>query len=359
MASLPFPWPGRRRGRFLASVTLTLAAAGVVYLAGPSSSSVPDGQARVSFDRAARAARGAKPLRRPFFRAAYGGYRSTGPVAAREGMRYRVMILTHDGGAMIHRLKARNRNLKVLMYVDMMGSDTRDPTGESDWQVRPGGAHHADWFLRGLEAALVFRGHPTGFVMDVGDSAYRTRNRPVTGNARTRGFDGVFRTIKRVASRGWSWAGPRALRPRVGRLPFTRSLERHPRPCRRPAGGREHRWLKQARLAKWNEPIDGAAEESFTDAAPSSTHSETGVAAEVQHALGRRSKDQSRSCGYRKSSRGALCPGDDAVGRTRPKLVLGLDRLLARGLVARVRDRELARKAPRRVPRPAQRRVSA
>jgi len=130
------------------------AAAGAVYLAGPSSSSVPDGQARVSFERAARAA----PVRRPFFRAAY-GYRTTRPVAAREGMRYRVMILMQDDWAMIPRLKARNRNLKVLMYVDLMSSDTRDPTGESDWAgYAEAKAHHPDWFLRDADGSpLVFK----------------------------------------------------------------------------------------------------------------------------------------------------------------------------------------------------------
>ena len=276
MASLPFPWPGRRRGRFLASVTLTLAATGVVYLASPSSSSVPDGQARVSFDRAARAARGAKPLRRPFFRAAYGGYRSTGPVAAREGTRYRVMILTHDGGAMIHRLKARNRNLKVLMYVDMMGSDTRDPTGESDWAgYAEAKAHHADWFLRDARGSpLVFKDYPTGFVMDVGDSAYQNAGiARVTRNASTRGFDGVFLDDANASLR-WVVVGgsaacvkyPTTARWQAAVYAFLSNVA----PRLHAAGllvvaNIGGSTIKPGLWQKWNGPIDGAMEESFTD----------------------------------------------------------------------------------------------
>jgi hypothetical protein len=274
MASLPSPSPRPRRGRFLASVIF--AAAGVVYLAGPSSSSVPNGQARVSFDRAARAARGAKPLRRPFFRAAYGGYRTTGPVAARDGMRYRVMILMHDDGAMIRRLKARNRNLKVLMHVDMMGSDTRDPTGKSDWAgYAEAKAHHADWFLRDAGGSpLVFKGSPTAFVMDVGDSAYQNVGiARVTRSARARGFDGVFLDDANASLR-WVVVGGSAA---CVKYPTTAQWQAAVYAFLSTVAPRLHAagLLVVANIGgsiitpglwqKWNGPIDGAMEESFTD----------------------------------------------------------------------------------------------
>src|SRR5256885_11422410 len=71
---------------------------------------------------------GLAPLTRQlFFRAVYGGYGGTRLPPARAGARYGVMILNHSDSRVIPRLRAGNRGLKVLMYVDMMGSDRRDP----------------------------------------------------------------------------------------------------------------------------------------------------------------------------------------------------------------------------------------
>ena len=251
------------------------AAAGVVSLAGPSSSSIP-GRAPVSAARAARAAAVPKPLGRPFFRAAYGGYRTTGPVAARDGARYRVMILMHDDWVMVRRLKARNHNLKVLMYVDMMSSDTRDPAGEADWAgYADAKAHHPNWFLRDARGTpLVFKDYPTSFVMDVGDSAYQNAGiARVTRTAKASGFDGVFLDDANASLR---WVIPGGSAACV-RYPTTARWQAaayafisHVAPRLRAAGllvvaNIGGSIITRGLWQKWNGPIDGAMEESFTD----------------------------------------------------------------------------------------------
>ncbi len=96
---------------------------------------------------------------------------------------------------MIPRLKARNPDLKVLMYVDMMSADPRDPDGHSDWAGYTDAAqNHPEWFLRGRGGnPLVFKDYPTSRVMDVGNTAYQDAGAArVSGVAVANGFDGVF-----------------------------------------------------------------------------------------------------------------------------------------------------------------------
>ena len=89
----------------------------------------------------------------PFFRAVY-GYGGTPLTPAAEGRRYRLMILQRFDAHMIPRLKALHPGLKILMYVDMMSSDRRDPTGVSDVAGYADAAlNHPDWFLK-MRAAM-------------------------------------------------------------------------------------------------------------------------------------------------------------------------------------------------------------
>src|SRR5438309_11025111 len=119
---------GRRHGRVLASVAVA-GIAGATSLAGQSSGSARKDNAAIGSIRARPASASLPTLSGPFFRV----YGSTRLAPAREGARYRVVILQRDDARLIPRLKAGNHKLKFLMYVDMMSSDPRDPTGASDF----------------------------------------------------------------------------------------------------------------------------------------------------------------------------------------------------------------------------------
>lgn len=274
IASLRSPLPGPRHGRFLVFVTF-VAATGAVCLAGPPSSSVPSSRAGGPLAQAAVAVPHLRPLGRPFFRAAY-GYRGTRQAAAREGARHKVMILQQDDGSMIPRLKARNRSLKVLMYVNMMGSDPRDPAGISDWVgYADARANHPDWFLRDASGnPLVRRDYPTSRVMDVGNTGYQDAGAArVRRNAKAHGFDGVFLDDANASLRWVLAGGPSACvtYPTTAKWQDAAySFLSHIAPKLHRAG-----MLVVANIGgsivtsglwqRWNLPIDGAMEESFTD----------------------------------------------------------------------------------------------
>jgi hypothetical protein len=259
MGRTPPARSGRHRGRALASAALT-AAAGAIWLAGP-----PAGNAPASLSR---------PVG-PFFRAAY-LYSGTPLTPAREGALYRVMILGQSDARMIPRLKAGNPNLKVLMYVDMMSSDTRDPSGVSDFAgYAVAEANHADWFLRDANGnPLVFKDYPTAYLMDVANAAYQDAGTVrVSRLARAGGFDGVFLDDANASLR-WVIAGgsaacvtyPTTVQWQAAVYSFLSNVapQLHQADLLVVAniGGST---ITPGLWQKWNGPIDGAMEESFTN----------------------------------------------------------------------------------------------
>jgi hypothetical protein len=231
----------------------------------------------------------------PFFRAVY-GYGGTSLSPAAEGARYRVMILQQFDAPMIPRLKAFNPGLKILMYVDMMGSDPRDPTGLSDAAGYDDAAlNHPDWFLRDASGnPLVFKDFPTSYVMDVGNRGYQDDGAARIGaEAKGDGFDGVFLDDAN-ASLEWVIAGgppacvtyPTTARWQAAVYSFLANVA----PQLHQAG-----LLVVANIGgstitpglwqRWNGPLDGAMEESFTNGGIGEDSIENGrFAAKLTHA---------------------------------------------------------------------------
>lgn len=261
---------GLRNGRVLACVALAVVA-GAIWLVGPSSGDTPGGNA--SHPAAAGTVSASlPPVGAPFFRNVYGGPTLT---PGREGARYRVMVLQSFESALIPRLKARNPGLKVLMYVDMMSSDPRDPTGRSDWAGFTDARAHPDWFLtRRNGKRLVFKHYPTSRVMDVGNTAYQDAgaNR-VIAQAKTEGFDGVFLDDANASLR-WVISGGAAAcvaYPTTARWQgAVYSFLTHVAPQLHAAGllvvaNIGGSTITRGLWKRWNGPIDGAMEESFTN----------------------------------------------------------------------------------------------
>jgi putative glycosyl hydrolase-like family 15 (GHL15) protein len=255
---------------------LALAAvAGLTLLAWPSRHITPEGGAGAATNAAQRLPR-APAVRRPFFRAVYGGYGGTRLRPAREGARYRVMILHHYDRRRLRQLKAANPRLKLLMYVDMMSSDPRDPAGTLDWaSYTDATAHHPNWFLRDRNGKpLVFKDYPTSRVMDVGNPLYQDAGAArVIRLAKSDGFDGVFLDDANASLR-WVIAGGSAA---CATYPTTAKWQSAAYSFLANVGPQLHgagllavaniggSTITSGLWKKWNGPIDGAMEESFTN----------------------------------------------------------------------------------------------
>lgn len=273
MGQSPLARLGLRHGCVLAFV-LVAAAAGAIWLAGPSSGDTPGRPA--SPPAGARVASAAAPrVADPFFRVVH-GFGGTRLTPAREGARYRVMILNQADAAMIPGLKAANPGLEVLMYVDMMSADPRDPAGLSDWAgYTDAVANHPDWFLRGANGdPLVFKDYPTSRVMDVGNTAYQDAGAArVSSQAVADGFDGVFLDDTNASLR-WVIAGgesacvtyPTTAKWQAAVYSFLTNVA----PQLRQAGLLVVANIGGSTITRglwkaWNGPLDGAMEESFTN----------------------------------------------------------------------------------------------
>jgi hypothetical protein len=257
---------GVRRGSTAALLAVAVGAA-AFWLAGPSDGKSPPG----------RGAAGAATvsLGKPFFRAVY-GYGGTRLSAVQEGARYRVMVMQESDAWVIPQLKAGNPSLRVYMYVDMMGADRRDPGGTSDWAgYTDAVTNHADWFLRDANGnRLVFKNYPSGFVMDVGNADYQNSGvARVVALAKAGGFDGIFLDDANASLR-WIISGGAA---RCVTYPTDAAWQgavysflTNVAPQLHDAG-----LLVVANIGgstitpglwqKWNGPIDGAMEESYTN----------------------------------------------------------------------------------------------
>jgi hypothetical protein len=266
MGSNLFAHIGVRRGSTAALVAVALGAA-AFSLAGPSDGSSPPPKGSAASTTGA-------PIGDPFFRAVY-DFGGTRLAPAQEGLRYRVMILQETDAVMIPRLKARNPGLKVLMYVDMMGADKRDPKGLSDWVGFTEAEANPDWFLLDSAARqLVFKNYPTGRVMDVGNTAYQNAGAArVAATAKAQAFDGVFLDDANASLR-WVIAGgasqcvkyPTDAAWQAAVYSFFQNVA----PQLQSAGlivvaNIGGSTITPGLWQKWNGPIDGAMEESFTN----------------------------------------------------------------------------------------------
>jgi Hypothetical glycosyl hydrolase family 15 len=263
---------GSRRGHVWAAVTA--AAAIAVLCGGPSARGVsPSHPAQRAVASRAAAPTGVRPG--PLFRVVYGYGRTTLSPAA-EGTRYRVMVMQSSDAAVVPQLKARNPGLRILMYADMMASDSRDSLGTSDWVgYTDADANHPDWFLTDAQGdRLGVRDYPTAWVMDVGNSDYQQAGlAQMIAQAKAGGFDGVFLDDAN-ASLNWILAGGSAECVTYPTNALWQgavySFLAHVSPQLRAAG-----LLVVANIGgptvtpglweRWNGLLDGAMEESFTN----------------------------------------------------------------------------------------------
>lgn len=294
MGRSPIARLGLRNGCIVAAFALA-AVAGALWLAASSAGDTSPGAGAAGSAGARTSATLGRRIADPFFRAVY-GYGGTRLRPAQEGARYRVMILQRSDARMVRRLKARNPRLRVLMYVDMMSSDPRDPTGVSDWAGYTAAVSNPGWFLRDASGApLVFKHYPASRVMDVGNTAYQDAGAArVIGEAKAGGFDGVFLDDAN-ASLQWVIAGGSAAcvtYPTTARWQAAvYSFLTHVAPQLHRAG-----LLAVANIGgstithglwqRWNGPIDGAMEESFTnDGTGRASIENGGWMASFKHAL--------------------------------------------------------------------------
>lgn len=179
-------------------------------------------------------------------------------------------------GPMIPRLKAGNHNLKVLMYVDLMSSAPGDPSGVANWVgYADAQANHPGWFLRDANGnPLVFKHYPSSRVMDVGNTGYQDAGAArVSREAKARGFDGVFLDDANASLR-WVIGGGSAA---CVRYPTTARWQAAVYGFLTNVAPKLHRagllvvaniggsTVTRGLWQKWNRPIDGAMEESFTN----------------------------------------------------------------------------------------------
>jgi hypothetical protein len=256
---------GVRRGTTAALLAVAVGAT-AFWLAGPS-----DGKSPPETEAASVSA----PVGSPFFRVAYGDAPARMDVTRERG-RYRYMVMHRVDAPVVARLKAEDPNVKVLMYVDMMSADPGDPTGEADWVGwTDADANHPDWFLTGPNGKrLVFQHYPTSRVMDVGNPAYQGAGvARVIADAHAGGFDGIFLDDANASLR-WVIAGGSSQcvkYPTDGAWQAAvYSFLSNVAPQLQAAG-----LLAVANIGgstvtkglwpKWNGPLDGAMEESYTN----------------------------------------------------------------------------------------------
>ena len=98
-----------------------------------------------------------------FSRVVYGYTSPNGLSISEEAGRYGVMVMSASDTGIVAALKAANPGLKIFMYVDMMSSDTTDPTGIADWVGYPDAdQYHPDWFLKDADGKrLIFQSYPS------------------------------------------------------------------------------------------------------------------------------------------------------------------------------------------------------
>ena len=263
---------GSRRVRVWAAVTA--AAAMAVWFGGPAARGVLQSHpAQRAVESQAAASTGVAPS--PFFRVVY-RYARTRLSPAAEGTRYRMMVMQNSDAAVVPQLKARNTGLRILMYVDMMASDSRDPLGTSDWVgYTDADANHPDWFLTDAQGdRLGVRDYPTGRVMDVGNSGYQQAGLAhVIAQAKAGGFDGIFLDDSN-ASLNWILAGGSAECVTYPTNALWQgavySFLSNVAPQLQAAGLRVVANIGGSTITpglwqRWNGPLDGAMEESFTN----------------------------------------------------------------------------------------------
>jgi hypothetical protein len=207
------------------------------------------------------------------------------------------MVLAQPDAAAIPRLKADNPSLKVLMLVDMMSTDSNDLSGTSDWVgYTEANTNHPEWFLTDANGKrLQFKHFPEAMVMDVGNTKYQQAGLAnVISRAKAGGFDGVLLDDANASLR-WVLAGGSASCVKYPTDQLWQSAAysflRHVGPALRRAGLLVVANIGGSTVApglwqKWNRPLDGAMEESFTNGGTGRDSIENGLwLPKLEHAV--------------------------------------------------------------------------
>ena len=209
-----------------------------------------------------------------FNREAFPFGRSVG--VSTEAKRDSVIVLQSPDGGLVKRLHAANRNVKVLLYQDVLLGNVNDPHGlttcatnlRSDFAINPG------WFIHDQHGNPIRSGpYSSYYVMDPGNPGYaRACVAHAIAQAKGSGFDGIF--MDGVTA----WAGftfPTGVSAPL--YPTPTAWQHTMTPFIAYLAGRAHsnRLLAVANLGgtritpglwqQWTGMLDGSEEESWTD----------------------------------------------------------------------------------------------
>jgi hypothetical protein len=199
-------------------------------------------------------------------------YASALPMQA-DASRYRVMVLQAGQGSLIPVLKRYNPKLEIFMYQYSMYASPSDPTGLTRCTTLSQDLPHPSWFLKTASGANLMNG--ADYALDPGNPAYQQACiSHALGLASQRGFDGVF--FDGVGAKiGYNFGGNPNLT--IPAYPTVASWQTAMFSFLTYAGATLHAGGRKviANIGgavwtpglwqKWNGPLDGAEEESWTD----------------------------------------------------------------------------------------------
>jgi Hypothetical glycosyl hydrolase family 15 len=112
------------------------------------------------------------------------------------GQRLEYVVLQDWQANRMRALKTVNPNLKVLVYKNLLASQTPAPDGFSATGVtyEEANAAHPGWFLQNRDSQrFTLRNYPYQWAMDIGESGYQQRwGENVVADVKAQGWDGVF-----------------------------------------------------------------------------------------------------------------------------------------------------------------------
>ncbi len=198
-------------------------------------------------------------------------YQVTPATLRADARRYNVMVMWSDSGRYVQTLHRLNPRLQILMYQNVPFSTTSDQTGGMNCTTVPQDLAHPGWLARTASGApMAAAGN---YSTNIGNPGYqRACITHAIALAKARGFNGVF--LDGMCAE-FSWTVPSAIRGRPVQFPTdgayqsaVYSLLSYAGPAVHGAGLKFYANVSaadSAQWAKWNGPLDGAMEESWTD----------------------------------------------------------------------------------------------
>jgi hypothetical protein len=190
-----------------------------------------------------------------------------------DALRYRAIVLQAGQGSMVPVLRRYNPKLEIFMYQFSMYASASDPTGLSNCTTLSQDSAHPSWFLKDASGAdLMWH---SNYALDVGNPGYQQACiSHALGLAQKMGFDGVF--FDGVGAKlGYNFGGAPSMT--IPQYPDVASWQAAMYSFLSYAGAAIHAGGKlvianiggstwtPGLWQKWNGPLDGAEEESWTD----------------------------------------------------------------------------------------------